>query len=248
MTANDIYKVLRLGSKSALNSWSQSSVGLEDLVQQMWVWYLESPATQKKLADSDEYLARRLVYKAAIQKLSKKASADDEFNGKNFYSTENVKDALSGEGRNSYLAEILPKAFKALQEQNAGYANALKSRYFVGIFPHLKSEKNLLVRAHVSIAEHVNRIAITAEMSTDSDGKLDVKEGPGSRTVLQKKRPNYENAESPDSIKVKGEHSDPTARIALLLLENPEQDGISLRDEYLHENSLQDLLKGRGGA
>jgi hypothetical protein len=248
LTDNDIGRVLRLGGKSALNSWSQSGVGLDELVQQLWVWYLERPGTQKKFSESDEFLARKLTYRAALQILSRKVLDDDEFRGKNLYSTENIKAALKGEGCNPYLAEILPKAFKALEEQNAGYASAVKSRYSKGSIPKENAPKQKLKWAVKSLTEHVNRIAITAEMYTDADGKLDVKEGPGSRKVLQKKRPHYEHAESPDLIKVKGEHSDPTARIALLLLQDPHQDGIRLRDEYLHETSLQDLLEGKDGA
>lgn len=222
-------KIIAKGAKSALFSWKQSDDGLDDLINDLWVWYLESPATQKKLQGSDEYLARKLVYKAALQILAKKSLSDDRFNGKSLYSSESVKDALSGRSKNRYLVDILPKAMSELESQNEAYAEALRCRYEDGVFPDDKQDKNRLVRAHKSLTEHVNIIAITA--GVDSDGN--VTEGPGSR-----------HAVFPETRRAKGAgHSDPTGDIAIMLIEHPE-----LRDEYLDVQPISEFLGGRGYA
>ena len=222
-------KIITKSAKSALFSWKQSEEGLGDLVNDLWVWYLESPATQKKLKESDEFLARRLVYKAALQILAKNSLSDDKFDGKNLYSSDSVKDALLGRSKNHYLVDILPKALESLADQNEDYAEALRSRYTDGTSPSDKQGQNRLVRAHKSLTEHVNIIAITA--GVDSDGN--VTEGPGSR-----------HAVFPETRRGRGAgHADPTGDIAVMLIEHPE-----LRDEYLEVQPIREFIGGRGYA
>lgn len=218
--------IFRKAAKSALFSWKQTEEGLDDLVNDIWVWYLESPATQKKLQGSDDFLARRLVYKAALQILTKGALSSDMFDGKNLYSSDSVKDALLGRSKNRYLVDILPKALEALEKQNEGYAEAIRSRYTDGVKPK-GSASDKLLHAHKSLTEHVNIITITA--GVDAEGN--VTEGPGSRHAI-----------FPETRRSQGAgHSDPTGDIAIMLIEHPE-----LRDEYLAEADPKDLLAGQG--
>ncbi|AOZ61290.1 DNA binding protein [Mycobacterium phage DarthPhader] len=220
-------KIFRQAAKSALFSWKQSDEGIDDLVNELWVWYLERPGTQKKLQESDEFLARRLVYMASLQILAKESLSNDMFNGRSLYSSDSVREALEGKSTNRYLVDILPRAMEALGAQNDGrYAEAIRSRYDDGVIPVKKGGGAMtLARAVKSLTEHVNIIAITA--GVDSEGN--VTEGPGSRhSVFPETRP------------TSGGHSDPTADIAILLIEHPE-----VRDEYLHETPIADLLKGR---
>lgn len=223
-------KIITKGAKSALFSWKQSEEGLDDLVNDLWVWYLERPGTQKKLQESDEFLARKLVYKAALQILAQKSLSDDRFNGKSLYSSDSIKDALLGRSKNRYLVDILPKAMSGLEEQNEGQAEAIKMRYQDGEVPARGSAQEAkLKRAVKSLTEHVNVIAITA--GVDSDGN--VTEGPGSR-----------HAVFPETRRAKGAgHSDPTGDIAITLIEHPE-----LRDEYLAVQPIREFLGGRGYA
>lgn len=223
-----IESIIEKSAKSALFSWRQNSEGLDDLINDLWVWYLERPGTQTKLDVSDEALARRLVYMAALQILAAKSLSDDKFGGKNLYSSEAVKDALAGASQNHYLVDILPQAFKSLQGQNEGYAEALRSRYTDGDIPSDKSAENRLVRAHKSLTEHVNIIAITAGV----DSRGNIKEGPGSRSAV-----------FPETRRSQGRYSDPTGNTAVLLIEHPE-----LRDEYLLEEPLWQFLGGRDAA
>lgn len=211
-------------AKSALFAWRQNTEGVDDLVNELWVWYLESPATQKKLQGSDEFLARRLAYKAAMQILAKRSLGDDKFNGRSLYSSDSVKDALLGKSTNRYLVDILPRAMEALASQNEKYAEAIRSRYDDGVVPKENAPKMALKYAVRSLTEHVNVMAITA--GVDAEGN--VTEGPGSRhSVFPETRP------------TSGGHSDPTADIAILLIEHPE-----VRDEYLYQPTIHELLKG----
>ncbi|WKW87267.1 DNA binding protein [Mycobacterium phage Chargerpower] len=218
-------KVFRKAAKSALFTWKQDESGLDDLVNDLWVWYLERPGTQRKLEGLSDNEAVTTVKRAALQMLSGQQLSGNEFNGRNLYSSDNVKDALLGTSTNRYLIDILPRALKALDEQNEGHAEAIRSRYTDGVIPSKSGGAAMLLsRAVKSLTEHVNIIAITA--GVDADGN--VTEGPGSRhSVFPETRP------------TSGGHSDPTGDIAILLIEHPE-----LRDEYLYESPLPEFLKG----
>lgn len=224
-----IGQILSKAAKSAMFSWKQNEDGIDDLINDLWVWFLESPATQKKLQESDEPLARSLAYKAALQMLAKNALSNDKFSGKNIYSSDSVRAALRGESKNRYLADILPRALRALDLQNAGYAEALRTRYIDGVVPKEHNDEMKLSRAVKSLTEHINIIAITA--GVDSKGNLS--EGPGSRSAV-----------FPETRRARGSgHADPTGETAILLIEHPE-----LRDEYLKEEPLEEFLGGRGYA
>ncbi|QBJ00238.1 DNA binding protein [Mycobacterium phage Pharaoh] len=219
-------KVFRTAAKAALWAWKQDESGLDDLVNDIWVWYLERPGTQAKLVGLSTNEIVTTVKRAALQMLSGQQLNANEFNGRNLYSSENIKEALAGTSTNRYLIDILPRAMEALDSQNEGQAEAIRRRYEDGEIPtKAGGAAMLLSRAVKSLTEHVNIIAITA--GVDSDGNQT--EGPGSRhSVFPETRPTT------------GGHSDPTADIAILLIEHPE-----VRDEYLYETPIRDLLKGR---
>jgi len=221
--------IFRKAAKSALFAWKQDEAGLEDLVNDIWVWYLESPTTQRKLKSIEPHEAVKSVKKAALQMLSKSQLTSNEFHGRNLYSSDSVKDALLGRSKNRYLVDILPKALESLADQNEDYAEAIRSKYTDGKTPAQGSEAVKATRAVKSLTEHVNIIAITA--GVDSDGN--VTEGPGSR-----------HAVFPETRRGRGAgHADPTGDIAVMLIEHPE-----LRDEYLAVQPIREFLGGRGYA
>ncbi|QJD50260.1 RNA polymerase sigma factor [Mycobacterium phage Iwokeuplikedis] len=226
MIESDLNKLFIRGARSALAAWNGEFSDDESLANDLWVWYLERPGTQKKLQESDAALRQTLVRRAALQILAGKSLDNDMFNGKSLYSSDNVKDALAGVSTNRYLVDILPRAMEALDAQNEGHAEAIRSRYEDGVVPSKQNGAAMLLsRAVKSLTEHINIIAITA--GVDADGN--VTEGPGSRhSVFPETRP------------TSGGHSDPTADIAILLIENPE-----LRDDYLYESPLPEFLGGR---
>lgn len=220
-------EIFRKAAKSALFAWKHDDSGLDDLVNDLWVWYLERPSVQKKLESCDKILAIDLARTHSLKILSGQALQSDKFNGRNLYSSDSVKEALLGKFSNRYLADMLPSALRALEEQNSGYAEAIKLRYEDCVIPKRQSKEQVyLSRAVKSLTEHVNVIATTA--GVDADGN--VSEGPGSR-----------HAVFPETRKPQGwGHSDPTGNTAILLIEHPE-----LRDEYLHEEPLPQFLGGR---
>lgn len=228
MTDNRISSLLSKSARSALFSWKQTTEGVDDLINDLWVWYLERPGTQQKLEEADDYLARRLIYKAALQILAKQSLDSDEFQGRNLYSSDSVRAALRGESNNRYLLDILPLALRALDRQNRGQAEAIRSRYIDRVVPEADTaEAAKLKRAVRSVTQQVNIIAITASM--DSEGKIS--EGPGSRSAVFPETRRPKNAG----------HRDPTGDTAVLLIEHEE-----LRDEYLHESPLSHFLAGQG--
>jgi hypothetical protein len=216
--------IFKKAARSALNEWKQSIDGLDDLASSIWVWYLERPMTQRKLGEIEEHEAVKTVKKAALQMLRQNTLDDNLFDGKNLYSSESVKDYLSGTSTNEYLAEIMPEAVEALEQQNDGkYAEALHRRYSDHQIPRSKSEENVLVRAHQSLTEHVNLIAVK--------NTVDVS-GVGSRDAV------FEHTR-----KAKGGHPDPTGDIALSLLDKPVE-----RHHYLEPTDKDDFLGGAGAS
>ncbi|ASZ75219.1 helix-turn-helix DNA-binding domain protein [Mycobacterium phage MissWhite] len=219
-------EIFRKAARSALFAWKQDEQGVGDLVNDLWVWYLERPGTQRKMESLSKNEAVVTARRAALQILSGQQLNGNEFNGRNLYSSDSVKDALSGQSTNRYLVDILPRAMDSLRAQNEVYAEAIRRRYDDGVVPVSRSKEQVqLSRAVKSLTEHVNIIAITA--GVDAEGN--VSEGPGSR-----------HAVFPETRPTSGGHSDPTADIAILLIEHPE-----LREDYLYEPPLPEFLGGR---
>lgn len=157
-------KTFRKAAQKALFEWGRED-GLDDLLQELWVWFLERPATQAQFDEQDEPLNRVMAHRAAIQMLSRQTLEADVFDGKSLYSTDSIKDALKGESTNKYLREILPDARESLGARNEDYAEALRSRYEDGVIPQGREQENLLVRAHKAVADEVNVLYLTKNES-----------------------------------------------------------------------------------
>ncbi|AGT14304.1 sigma-K factor [Mycobacterium phage Adzzy] len=225
----DINQVFSKAARKALVSW-EADLTADELVQELWVWYLGSPKIQNRIDGLSEGEAVLYVRRQCFNILSGDAKAKDLFEARSHYSSDNVKEALSGTTTNKYLVDIMPLAMESLAAQNESYAEAIRSRYDDGIVPKENAPKQRLKNAVKSLTQHVNIIAITAGVEKDDKGKVVSKDGPGSKHAI-----------FPDIRKVQGDgHSDPTATIAMLLIEHPD-----LRDEYLHETSFDEFLGGR---
>lgn len=196
-------KLFERAARSALVAWKGDYRDDVDLIQDLWVWYLESPSVQKKLGGAEPALAQTLARTQALNILAGKSLTNDVFNGLALYSSESVKDALLGVSDNRYLVDILPKALGGLASQNEGYAEAIRTRYEDGLVPQTNAAEQTLKHAVRSLTAHVNVIAITAGVGAEGNDT----EGPGSR-----------HAVFPESRKQKGDHhSDPTADMAINL-------------------------------
>lgn len=227
MNNTEVHKVLRRAAKTALSEWypgqyNLQEQGLEALIHDLWVWYLESPSVREKLASSDPALRHTLAVKAGLRKLAGEALQADTFNGKTLYSSEAVKDALKGRSTNKYLLNVLPLALEAVQHKDdqtpgRGYAESLRSRYEDRVIPQTKQEENKLVYAHKAITDEINVLYLTTES-----------EGVGSSSAV-----------FPGVRRRSGGHSDPTGALAILLLENPE-----IEEDYLVKTDWSQVMYG----
>ena len=227
----DVQKVITAAAKAAQAQWYLAShyKDVDELVQDLWVWYLESPATQKKLEKSDPDLRHFLVKKRAFQLLSRAALSGDLADNKSTYSGESVKDALAGKSTNKYLYTILGAA---TDEINGGYAEAIRSRYTDGVVPEQGAPAVKLSRAIKALTQEVNLLMITSQMAKDENGMLRNVEGPGHNRIRHQ--------QVAEGRRPQGVHNDPTAGAAMLLMDHPE-----MRDEYFLESSWEEFLGGR---
>ncbi len=229
----DAQKVIAAAAKAAQAQWNLASFkDVDELVQDLWVWYLESPATQKKLENADPDLRHFLVKKAAFQLLSRMALSGDLAGNKSTYSGESVKAALAGKSTNKYLFSILGDAVDKL---GYGYAEAIRVRYTDGVVPEQGAPAVKLSRAIRALTQEVNLMMITSQMTKDENGMLRNVEGPGRR-----KGSGYRGAADASARRPQGVHNDPTAGAAMLLMDHPE-----LRDEYFLESSWEEFFGGR---
>lgn len=195
----------RAVAKSLLEwGWDETTY-LDDFTQSMWEWYLERPSVQNQfneLFGSDQIpMARAIANKAAEQLLSKERYKLNLFEQKSLYSSDVVRKALRNQSTNKYLKGALPAALDALGErkQGARYVEALRSRYVDGVVPKVNSsDAKVLSRAVQGLTEEINAAYISSDVT-----------GAGSS-----------NAMYPEKRKRKGQHGDPTADLAIGLMEH----------------------------
>lgn len=216
----NLERIFRKAAESALvewhaSQWDRQSDEKPDLANDLWVWYLETPETRRKMADLSEPEAVETARKRALQLLSRQVLSDNTFQGKDLYSSDSIKEYLKGRSNNQFLPRILPLAMDRIASQ---YREAIESRYTDGVVPK-GAEADTLHHALKSLTEEVNVIYLT----TDHDGI-------GSAAAV-----------FPDTRKRKGDHSDPTGNIAVMLIERPE-----MRPAFYEETPLHQLLGGRG--
>lgn len=228
MTRNvyQIQKIFEDAARAACVDWGRPDLS-NDLINDLWVWHLETPSVQKRMDNDDERLAKTLARKHAIKLLVRDALDGDIASGKALYSSQSIKDHLAGKSTNHYLATVI---VFALENLSSAYAEAIRSRYTDGVVPAQGADAARLSRAIRSLTEQVNVIVITAGLAGGKDAATAADEGPGTRGRV-----------FPGSRRPSGVHSDPTASMALALIDRPE-----LRAEYLQETSLRDLLRGAG--
>lgn len=209
LTLNEVFAK---AAKGALVEWGIEGE-VDDLVQELHVWYLERPTTRQKmegLSDPERIVTAK---RAAHQMISGDVLAGNLAGDKVIYSTDSIREALYGLSTNKYLLEILPDAKDSLQARNEKQAEALRSRYDDGVVPDNDSaEHSLLRRAVRALADEVNVLYLT------SDDR-----GVGRR-----------DAASPNTRRATSGHSDPTSGIALMLIDNPEE-----RDAFYEDDDLE---------
>lgn len=209
-------------AKSALvqwysGQWSRQAEQVNDLANELLVWYMETPSTRRKMTDLSDPEIMVTFRHHARELLSKSVLEGNIFDGKVLYSSEAVKDALKGESTNIYLKTILPLALKRISKY---HQEAIARRYVDGEFPADKREEDAQRRATRSLCNEINVLYITQEVDCI-----------GSKSVI-----------FPDTVRQKGTHGDPTANTALALM----QAEPSYVDEYLYESPWEQVCKGAG--
>lgn len=206
MTEQELLEVFQKAAEKALfdwlpEQWDRQLEEADDLAQDLWVWYLERPTTQRKMRGLSEPEAVETARLHAVQILSKQALDGNTFQGRDLYSSDAVREAMRGESTNKYLNQILPYALENLGDRNEAQAESIRCRYEDGDVPAPSSAQAAeLKRAVKSVTEEVNVFYLTS----DDDGI-------GSSSAV-----------FPETRKKQGEHSDPTGYTAVLLGEFPE--------------------------
>lgn len=218
-------RVFERAAAGALIEWGIEGE-LDDLVQELWVWYLERPSVKRKLCRLSEPEQITTVKMHAHQIISEKVLSGNVSTGKVVYSVDSVKEALKGRSTNKHLLDLLPLAMRQVQKRDdaiedsgkyRGYAEAIRSRYEDNVVPPQGKDHHKLSHAVKALTDEVNVLYLTTNA-----------EGVGCRSSV-----------FPESRRKTGVHGDPTANIALTLIENPD-----VRDAYLEELPLDLFLKG----
>lgn len=136
------------------------SIEHDDLVQELWIWYLSSPANRRWVDLKSVNSRRSYVKKQAFNIAATKRRADRIFMVKYDYAVDVAKMILEGEIRGEQSVEDLALAIENLREQNEDYADIIIKRYYTDPKPALTSaESSRLSRALVRLTDEMNRIA-----------------------------------------------------------------------------------------
>ena len=198
-------RLFRKAAQSVIADWCIED-GLDDLTQDLWVWYLERPLTRKKMSVLSEGEKIVTLKKAANQIVSRKVLENNVASGLVTYSSEAVKDYLKGKSNNKYLRRLVPKAMEIVASRNPGQAQAIVDRYEKGEVPD-QGEHFVLVRALKSLTAEVNVLMLTEE-------------------------PKGRSAVFPETRRSKGGHSDPTLDAVLGLLSDKADKRIQTVDTH----------------
>lgn len=168
---------IRAAARQALHDWGRtmesrggSNGELEDLVQDLWAFYLDprNKSVQKFVASRTTETGRRRVFYRlekgengksrraglASQIIVGQQAESDLFQADQSYSSESIKEWLRGESTNKYLGKLITQAMDRLYQD---HLVAIKSRYEDGVIPSRTGPaKDVLLRAHVALTEAVN--------------------------------------------------------------------------------------------
>lgn len=215
-----IYDQAVRAAKSALTLWCNGQFDrqkgmYDDLLQDLLLWYMSRPSTQQKmesLVDAEIFVTFK---RYARQALSEQQLEDNIQKNKVLYSTESVKRYLKGQSTNRYLIQVVPIALDMINEK---HKEAILSRYVDGKIPEQGKDAEFLSNSHRTLTAMVNLMQLTTNEATI-----------GSRSVVY-----------PESVRPAGSHSDPTANIAIMLLDQ-HPDFV---DEYLYESPWEQICEG----
>jgi hypothetical protein len=243
----ELLPTIEAAARQALHDWGLSYEGLDDLVHDGVVFYLERPSVSLWLSKADTETARRRVFyrtkKVVLddgtvewqrrgilsQILSGNQTADNVFSGDEVYGSNSIKDWLKGTSTNKYLGHLIQQGLDQLEAQHATYREAIRSRYEAGVVPDQGSAAVTLTRSVEKLTENVNRLG-----QAEKQGEV----------LVPERRASTRRGG-------KGGHSDPTADVAMALMRNGDteqevHDGTATT--YRQEFEMQTLPIGAGTA
>lgn len=146
----DLEKLFSSVVKHLAHNWD---ISVQDLTQDLWLWYHVSKSSKVKVDEVPWKQAFNLVKAEAVRIIRNQMLDDNLFQGEIIYSAEMVKDVLKGVSDNRYLKDLVPIAMNAINEE---YAEALRVRYTDGVILPDKQSKNRLTRSHQALTKQVN--------------------------------------------------------------------------------------------
>lgn len=147
--SSDVDEILTKAAWSAKSrGWS---IEVDDLKQELWIWYLERPSVQKGLT-------QKVATYQANQIAASKLREDMIFNVTYDYSVDTVKDILKGKIRGRRALEDLADAIESLKEKNEDYTDVIAKRYYSNE-KLTKAESDRLYHAHIRLTDEINRAA-----------------------------------------------------------------------------------------
>lgn len=178
VSVEDLTPAVEAAVRQALHDWGRSVEDAEDLMQDVWTFYLDprNVSAQKWIAKADTETGRRRVFyrtKKVVQPdgtvvwkrqgiisqiLTGNQADDNVFAGEDSYSSESIKDWLKGESTNKYLGSLITRGMDRLYPEHLA---AVRSRYEDGVIPGRKDPaKDVLLRAHIALTEAVNAVVL----------------------------------------------------------------------------------------
>jgi hypothetical protein len=190
-----------------LHNWARPLDERDDLVQEVWQWYLARPSTQAIVANRTHRTGRRnIFYKGAQQILSAQQDKDAMFHKDVVYSSDAVRDWLLGDSTNKYLGKMIQVGLDKLSDE---YREVIRDRFERGNIPKQGAENARMVRALRTLTEYTNAAF-----------------GESQETDPKKKRASSVQA---DKRRAEGGYNDPTAKLAFAMISAGDQP-IELQD------------------
>lgn len=192
----DLCASIEAAARRALHDWGRPMDDLDDLVQDVWTWYLARPSIKRFIGKAETETGRRnALYRGAVQILSENQASDNVFRGDDLYSSDAIKTWLKGESTNKYVGKLITNALEGVSEP---HQEAIRARYEGHAVPVRGSaEEAKLKRAVKALTESVNAAAKAEKQGEATTERPSQASGPR-RGV--------------------GGYSDPTAEVALGLM------------------------------
>jgi len=156
----------------------------DDLEQELWVWYLERPSAQFRIAGNSASETHGLLVRQAHLICSEARRKYGQSILDFEYSIDDARDALEGTETRDFVLDDLAYATSVLQDQNPAQAEVIREKFVLGVPMGSDARRMLLMRAVESVADLMNK-----SHKEKASGFLEFEgctlgDGPGTRSVV----------------------------------------------------------------